>query len=445
MTFLDLLAVVSVIGAALAMLIVLRIFARFTPSSPEWLRKIAHLGTGALAIPFPWIFSSPLPVFIVCGLSMALLLSIRFIPPIRRRFSGVLDSVNRISWGEFYFPISVTILFALARGDKLLYTIPILVLSLADTVAALLGTSYGRYGYRGVGGKKSVEGSVAFFTVAFFAIHVPLLLLTQMDRPQTLLVAVDIAVIVTLLEAVAWSGLDNLFIPLGVFLLLHIYMSMPLKLLIFRLVIATVLLGFVFVYRSRTTLEGSALLASALALYASWAIGGWRWLLPPLILFCSYSLFYPGRIKGIERRHNVYAVSSVASTGLLWIYVAHLKGNSDLLFPYTAAFAMHLVLLGWTLSCLRDPARTLWKSGPLVVLEGWLLLFIPFVLIGGFSITSLLLAGTALPLCGLAFCIFCWIEPRRNGEYSVSPRRWMRQAVIVLVITGLIVGLQEIR
>jgi len=445
MTLVDLLGVASVLGAALAMLLALRIFARFTPSSPEWLRKLAHLGTGALAIAFPWIFSSPLPVLVVCGLSIVLLLSIRFVRPVRTRFSGVLDSVDRISWGEFYFPISVAILFALARGDKLLYIIPILVLSLADTVAALLGASYGRYGYSGVGGRKSVEGSVAFFTVAFFAIHVPLLLQTQMGRPQTLLVAVDIALIVTLLEAVAWSGLDNLFIPLGVFLLLHIYMAMPLKLLVFRLVIASVLLGFVFIYRSRTTLEGSALLASVLALYASWAIGGWRWLLPPLILFTSYSLFYPGRIAEIERRHNVYAVSSVASAGLLWIFVAHLRGNPELLFPYTVAFAIHLVLLGWTLSCLRNPARTLWKFGPLVVMEGWLLLFIPFVLVGGFRLTSLLLAGVALPVCGLAFCIFCWMEPRRNGEYSVSPRRWIRQGAIVLLLTALIVSFQEVR
>ena len=445
MTFFDLVAVALVLGAALAMLLLLRIFARHAPGGPEWLRKLAHLGTGALAIVFPWIFSSAQPVWIVCGLSIGLLASIRFVPPVRNRFSGVLDSVNRISWGEFYFPVSVAILFWLARGDKLLYIIPILVLTLADTVAALLGTHYGKFGYGGIGGTKSVEGSVAFFTVAFFAIHVPLLLLTEMGRPQTLLVATDIALIVTLLEAVAWSGLDNLFIPLGVFLLLHIYITMPLRLLLFRLTIALVLLVFTFLYRSRTTLEGSALLASVLALYASWAIGGWRWLLPPLIVFCSYSLFYPGRIKEIERRHNVYAVSSVASAGLFWIYVAHLRSNPSILFPYTLGFAIHLILLGWTLSCLRNPTGSVWKAGPLVILEGWFLLFTPYVLANGVSWHGLLLAGISLPVCGLAFLLFCWIEPRKDGLYSDGPRRWLRQAALVFSVTGLVAGIQELR
>ena len=71
--------------------------------------------------------------------------------------------------GSFTFPSQSAILFALARGDKLLYSIPILVLTFADAVAAVLGERYGTVAYEGIGGTKSLEGSVAFFTVAFFS------------------------------------------------------------------------------------------------------------------------------------------------------------------------------------------------------------------------------------------------------------------------------------
>jgi phytol kinase len=441
----DLLWIAVVLCAAIAMLLLLKLYKRNAASSPEWIRKLAHLSTGALAICFPWIFSSTLPVYIVCGLSVLLLVSIRIFGPMRTRLSGVLDAVDRNSWGEFYFPLSVAILFSLARGDKLLYVIPLLVLTFADAVGALLGTRYGRYGYRGMGGAKTLEGSVAFFTMAFLAVHVPLLLLTGMGRPQTLLVAIDIALIVTLLEAVAWRGLDNLLIPLGVFLLLHIYSDMSIELLLLRLVASVFLLIFVLLYRSRTTLEGSALLASVLVLYASWALDGWRWLLAPAVLFASYSWFFPGKATEIEQKHNVYAVTSVAFAGLLWIFIATVDGKPELLFPYTVGYCVHLTILGWTLICARFPARSSWRAGPLLVTRCWLLIFTPYLLAQGFSLVSLEQTAIALAICALAFGAFCLIEPRTLDGYSVKPSRWIRQGVFALIVSGLVAGVQELR
>jgi phytol kinase len=440
----DLFWIAAVLCAAVAMLLLLKLYKRLAPSSPEWVRKLAHISTGALAICFPWIFSSYRPVYLVCGLSVLLLASIRAFRPMHERLSGVLDAVDRNSWGEFYFPVSVAILFGLARGDKLLYVIPLLVLTFADAVGALLGTRYGRHGYHGMGGAKTLEGSVAFFTVAFLSVHVPLLLLTDMGRPQTLLVAADIALIVTLLEAVAWRGLDNILIPLGVFLLLHIYSNMSIELLLIRLVGAALLLILVVLYRSRTTLEGSALLASVLVLYASWALGGWRWLLAPAMLFATYSWFLPGKATEIGK-HNVYAVSSVASAGLLWIFLGGAQSNPALLFPYTAGYAMHLSMLAWTLICFRRPDKTPWGSGPLLVAQCWLLMFVPYLLATGISPHSLEQAAIALAVCGLAFTVFCLVEPRTEDGFSVRPSRWIRQGALVLLLTALMAGEEKLQ
>lgn len=434
MTVSDLIAVTAVTAAGVLLLAGLCACRRFAIGS-EGLRKLAHLGTGALAIPFPWMFSSLRPVLLVCGLALVLLTAVSKIPSVRTRLGGSLYCVDRDSYGEFYFPIAVALLFMLGRGDKLLYTIPILVLTFADAVAAVLGSRYGKVEYEGIGGKKSLEGSVAFFTVAFFSVHVPLLLYSDLGRAQTLFIALDIALVVMLLEAVSWRGLDNVVIPLGVFLLLHIYTSLPVPDLVARFIAALVLIAFVLLYRSRTTLQHTALLASALVLYASWAIGGWRWFIAPALLFLSYSLFVPRSYLANTRKDNVLAVASVASAGFLWLYLAHVRDDRGLIFPYTAGYTVHLAILGWTLHVLRDPAFSAWRRGLVLLVQCWLLMFVPYVLLAGFSRSSVFEAILALPLCALSFAMFCIIEPRHQGLYSVDAWRWLREASIVLVST----------
>jgi phytol kinase len=435
MTSADGLAITAVLGLAVILLLLLALCKRFA-IGPESLRKLAHVGTGLLALSFPFVFSSLLPVVLVCGLAVLLLGAVSFIPALRSKLGASLYSVGRSSRGEFYFPAAVAILFWLAHGDKLLYFIPILVLTLADAVAAVLGSIYVKVSYEGIGGNKSVEGSVAFFTVAFFAVHVPLLLFSQLSRPQTLLVALDIALVVTLLEAVSWHGLDNLIIPLGVLLLLHIYVTLPILFLVYRLIGATVLLVLVLLYRSRTTLQHTALIAAALVLYTSWGAGGWQWFIAPAMLFASYSIYLPSKQLVTVRKDNVYAVASVASAGLLWICLARIIDAPALILPYTAAYALHFALLAWTLSVLKNPAQSAWKRGPVFLVECWALMFAQYVLIAGFSRQSLIQAIVALPLCGLGFFLFCVIEPRRDGLYSDSAWRWLREAVLVLATTA---------
>jgi phytol kinase len=242
--------------------------------------------------------------------------------------------------------------------------------------------------------------------------------------------------VVTLLEAVAWRGLDNIIIPLGVFLLLHIYTAMPVRLLVYRFIAAALLLVFVMLYRSRTTLQGSALLASALVLYASWGVGGWPWLVAPAVLFLCYSLFLPGKLPATIRKDTTYAVTSVASASLLWLYISVLNGNGALFFPYTVAYAIHLSILGWTLRCLIAPEESVMRHGPMLVIQCWLLMFVPYMCLQPFSRVVMWRAALALPICGTAFGIFCFFEPRHQGLYEVHGWRWVRQAFLVFVFTA---------
>jgi phytol kinase len=433
MTSRDVVAMLVILLGALVMLLTLRLCHEQAKLTGEWTRKLAHIGTGAMAISFPWIFSSRIPVFIVCGASITLLLAMRYVPFMRRHLSGALDDVARESWGELYFPFSVALLFQFAHGDKMLYSIPLLVLTIADTVAALTGAEYGKHGYATTEANKSVEGSFAFFCAAFFSVNVVLVVYSNVGRVETLLISLDIGVIVMLLEAIAWRGLDNIFIPLGVFILLRLYLAMPVDQLWNRFRVAVVLVIFVTAYARKTTLQGSALLAAALVLYISWALGGWQWLIPPAILLLSYTFFFPGKITAADRTHNVYAVLSIASAGLVWLFLYRIWQQPDFLFPYTLAFAIHLAVIAWNLVYPRySSVRVVMIA---CVLLSWLLMFAPYVLIERRSRLSLVQSAAALVICCVAFGIFYLWEPRHEGIYPATGARWFRQAGIVLLST----------
>jgi phytol kinase len=434
MTSSDALAMAAVLACALAMLFLLRLYGKRTAADGEWMRKLAHIGTGLISISLPWIFSSRIPVFIICGASITLLLMMRYVPLVRAQLSGVLDDVSRTSWGEIYFPLSVALLFQFTQGSsKLLYVVPLVVLTLADTVAALIGAEYGKHGYTSTGATKSIEGSIAFFCAAFFSVNVALVVFSDAGRIETLLISLDIALIVMLLEAIAWRGLDNIFIPLGVFVLLRLYLAMPLGELWNRFRVGVVLIICVTAYGRKTTLQGSALLASALVLYISWALGGWQWLIPPATLLLAFTFFPSGKITPSDRTHNVYAVLSIASVGLVWLFLYRIWQQPALLYPYTLAFAIHLAVIAWTLLYPRYSAVRLVMVA--CVLVSWALMFAPYVLIEGRSSLSLLQAAAALPICALAFGVFYSSEPRREGIYPASGARWLRQAGIVLLAT----------
>jgi phytol kinase len=435
MTARDGIAIAVLLLCALAMLLLLRLYRKRMDAEAEWVRKLAHIGTGFMSICLPWIFSSRVPVFVVCGGSIVLLLAIRYLPAVNKRLSGVLDGVNRESWGEICFPISVALLYQFAQGSKLLYVVPLVVLTLADTVAALTGTEYGKHGYAATGATKSMEGSIAFFTAAFFSVNLALVVFSDASKIETLLISLDIAIIVMLLEAIAWRGLDNIFIPLGVFILLRLYLTMPLGQLWNRFRVAAALVFFVTAYARRTTLQGSALLASALVLYVSWALGGWQWMVQPFLLFLAYSFAFPQKIAPTHRTHNTAAVLAVASTGLFWLFLYRLWQQPELLFPYTLAFALHLAIVAWSLLYPRFPSAKHVMAA--CVLAAWVIMFVPYVLIAQGTKKSAVQSIEALLISALAFVAFYLIEPKRNGIYPATGARWIRQASIVLVSTAI--------
>jgi phytol kinase len=429
---------IAIIVAGLAtMLGVLRALrARYTLHA-ELLRKMAHVGLGLATLSFPWLFREAWPVIVLGAVATGTLLSLRYLPWLRKNVGGVVHGVARSSAGDLYFPLAATGLFLVARGDWVLYTLPILTLAFADAVAALIGVRYGQVKFEGTEGKKSVEGSIAFFLVAFLATHIPLLLFTPTGRAESLLIGLTFGVLVMLLEAIAWRGLDNLFIPFGGFLLLRAFLELDAPAMLVRLLVTISLLGFSLIMRRYRTLSDAAIIAAVLVGYVAWAAGGWVWLLPPAVLFTAYTLVWPRKAQVRDRPHDAVAVFSVTSTGMLWLLLSAVFDRRDFFFPYTLSFAAHLCFIGitWHRVYRREwPVVAGIVSSALVAAA---IFAIPYLLIEG-TTHGVLVSGAlgVVPLL-VGGALFALFVPSTRDRLPKSGYPWTTQALLGLGASGL--------
>lgn len=428
------LAIGVMLASFLALYGLLHAYARSGAARPETTRKLFHTGSGVLTLAFPFVFRDIWPVLLLTGASAAFIVSVKFVPVLRARVGDVANRVDRSTLGEVYFPVSVALLFWLAHGeDPLLFVVPILVLTFADATCAIVGGRYGLTPY--VGASKSVEGSVAFVVVAFFCVHVPLLLWSGVGRAESLLIAATLALLVMVLEGSAWRGLDNLFIPIGGYFLLRAYLAMDVPALTTRLLVALGLVTLVVVARRKTTLKDDSLAAGAFLCYVAWALMGWPWLVPPLAILLGYRWLSPPTEDNSRRMHDVPAVLSVWAPAIAWLALSRLTGREDLLFPYTVAFAAHLAIFGVSRLAFQFPDRPLdalfWRA----VVISWCIVGIPFVAIQGLHLTSGVLAAAGLLAIALGAAAFVRAEPDIRHAASTLGR-WMRQALSAAVASA---------
>ena len=248
----DAFATACVFAACNALLVLVSTLRARLHYCPETTRKLLHIGMGLLALTYPFVFTSALPVLLI-NATFLLLLTLgrcssvgRTRPSDARLRAGTYPSpeqtrsacailrerfqdhwhdltcrIPRKTVGEFYFPLAVALLFLLANGDPLLFCIPLLILTIADAAAALIGCNYGLHPYRTAAGRKSLEGSAAFLLCTFLLTEIPLLFI-HLPPGTAIFIALTLAASMTLIEALSWRGLDNLLLPLTSFALLSL-------------------------------------------------------------------------------------------------------------------------------------------------------------------------------------------------------------------------------
>lgn len=425
----------AIATSLLVVLGALRGIAKWRSVSGEVLRKGMHVALGLSALTYPWLFQSAVPPMVIAALTLSVLLLLRYAPRARAELGGVVHGVKRASEGDLWFPVSVAAVFALAGRETVLYVIPILTLTLADAVAALIGARYGRVQYDTLeGDHKSAEGSLAFFLVAFFAAHVPLLVFTSVGRAESLLIGLTFGFLVMLLEAVAWRGLDNLFIPVGGFLLLRSYLPLPSRALMVVLGVTVAMFAVVVTLRRRRTLSDGAALAGVLLGYLTWTVGGWRWVVPPLVFFVSYTVLWPRLEQVRDRPHRLGALLAVPGSALVWLGLARVLGETVAYYGYTLTLAANLAFVGVTWFRVVRPRTRSSKAALVSSLVGWLALLGPYLVIGGRAM--LLPTIIALPVLLLGAAAFLVFVPKRETK-EPEALDWTWQATIGLATAAL--------
>lgn len=423
------LGITLVLGALLLLLVICQLSLKLLKLDPELSRKMVHIGMGSITACFPFVFTEIWPVLLLAIFAVVSLLLVRMVPALKHNIGGSLHEVKRFSLGEIYFPVAVLAVWSISIEEPLIYSISILVLALADAMAALVGESYGKRKYTTKEGHKSWEGSFAFFSIAFLCIHVPLLLLSDIGRAESLLIALVIAGIVMILEAVSWEGLDNLFIPILVCVLLKIYMNEDAMYMLWRFAILISAFVFVFLIRKRLTLDDSSLMGVAVVMFITFATQGWLWLCAPVTVLLSYTFLSPRNEENSKRVHDIHALISVVAPGLFWLLIAWRMERNDLFLLYNLSYMAELVCI----AIARMAYDLKEKSSVYIIirsaLSGFLLIMVPAIFIQEPQFDLSFYSVLTLALAFVASLAFWFLQPEvRDCPRNMS--RWLRQSAI---------------
>lgn len=277
--------------------------------SQEATRKFVHLTGGVVSLSFAYLFKSHWSIMGLCVAFVGLMV-------ITKKF-GLLPSVHgvkRKSSGDLLHPIAIYLTFTVTtymeRPD--FYLISVMVLSVSDALAAIIGVSYGFKVFRVEEEKKSIEGSFIFLLSTFLIVHLGLLLLTHTGRLESVLIALLIAVLVTCFEAISLGGADNIIIPFGTLFILDRVFRLPLEDLVFRLCsLAIIFMATGLIGNSSKRLGSSGIIGMSLVGYGAWTIVHPTWFVPVFIctiLIGNFDLFLemPGNQDELVRVRPVF-------------------------------------------------------------------------------------------------------------------------------------------
>ncbi|MDB4948636.1 MAG: hypothetical protein JWM27_1285 [Gemmatimonadetes bacterium] len=322
---------------------------------PEWTRKLVHVGGGLAVAPIPWLFGS---AWTVLALGAA--------------FAGILWGTRRVGWlrsvhgvarrseGGIYFPVSVCALYLLAHGRPLFFLVSLLVLVVADTAAALVGSRYGRLVYPVEGDRRTLEGSAVFFATAFLCVGAPLLASGTTEPVAAVLIAAQLALVVTFLEGISLRGSDNLVVPLATLYLMVKMTPHDAAWIGSQLAAQLAITGAVFLLAIRLRfVRASGAMALSLTLYGAYSLGGGAWLVAPGLCLGAFLAFRAASARraplarvGFQVRAMfwagiVAAVLFIANNALETLVPAAFRpGVRDVLYvPFVGAVAAQLAAL----------------------------------------------------------------------------------------------------
>lgn len=188
-------------------------------------RKIVHICTGLIALSFPVYLKEIWQVALLCSSFLGLM-------ALSERFSWFksITAIKRKSHGSWSFSLSVLLGFiAYHYLGVIFFYLPLLVLTLADPMAAIVGKKLDFKPVTIFGQTKTVGGSLAFFVTAilgsFAYCEISRYFLNHdLFSASSYWRLIIIALVATVAEFSSTKGWDNLTVPLSVMATLYLYM-----------------------------------------------------------------------------------------------------------------------------------------------------------------------------------------------------------------------------
>lgn len=426
-------------GKALMLLALLAVFLRLTSIlaeqgrfSTEVLRKSIHIGLGLVCLALPWLFDGPLGVvFLLIGV-MGLFVAIRLNPVLAKRLGAGLHGVERDSLGDVFFAISVFLLFLYARHNPALYMLPLLSLTLSDAGAALVGLHLGKHRFSVPSGVKSWEGTLFFCMLTVLLGIVILSSFTPLALPAIICIALLLGIVGCMVEAASWHGFDNLFVPMGLYLLLNGLMQREFPVLALTLVVVCTALFFMSRTARFSSLTTHALIGAIVAAFFFYEAGGLLWLAAAAVVFVAHILL--SAIQKDPDELGINAVISVLSCGIVWLAAQNLLQFDHAYYLFLLSLAVHVqIIILLRIRQLRDKGAEYPLVLSVSLLSAWAFLPLQLLAYAGNSKNPYLFAGSVTILA--AGGVLATMRSRGN-----EPSRWREQALYALAgsLCGLI-------
>lgn len=248
--------------------------------SPVLTRRLVHAGVGLFVVATPLFFSGPGPLY---GLAVAFVL-VNAAAKSGQWWQGI-HAARPESWGTVVLPLALlpalAATWSVGSGRIFVLQIAFLIVALADPLASWAGqTRETREWMLGA----TVVGSGIFLGVAFCLTLVGVLGLADWTLERALLSAAVVSVVATAIEAISDRGWDNLFVVVGILLVLVSLHEATITTDAFVLAL-TVGTGFgVGAYAGRA-LDARGAMGGSLFAASLVGLGGWAWVLPGVIFF----------------------------------------------------------------------------------------------------------------------------------------------------------------
>lgn len=207
-------ALIAAIGIAF-ILFASELLWRTTKLKGEYARKFVHIiaGTYIAFLPF-WV-----------GYGWIMLLAIGFLlANVLNRATKIFHAIHatrRRSWGDLLLSFGIFTAAAL-HPEPWLFAAAILHVSLADGLAAVVGTKYGKIRYKFLDHGKSAIGSFTFYIVSFCVIASALVFGKVVVHDAGIFLIVS-PLVTTSLEHASGYGTDNITLPISVLLLFSLF------------------------------------------------------------------------------------------------------------------------------------------------------------------------------------------------------------------------------